>query len=81
MGIVHGETPNAQHPVQGTGPLVPIDVGDLRVAHWKIPIRALSIRVDEGVHGAVHGLDAVPHVIGLPLPRCHRRELMIRVDR
>ena len=79
--VVHREPAHPQHAVQRPRALVAIHIGDLGEPDRQVAIAALLRRVDEDVHRAVHRLHPVAHTLGLALPRRHRRELVLGVQR
>ena len=61
--------------------LVAVHVGDLGEPQRQVAVAALLRSVHEDVHRAVHRLHPVAHVLGFALPRGHRRELVVGVQR
>src|SRR5688572_21059941 len=79
--VVHRETADAQQPVQCSRFLISIDVRDLRQADWQVTIASLLRAVDQNVHRAIHRLHPIPHVLVLPGPTRHWRELVRLIER
>src|SRR2546423_5844698 len=62
--------------MQRPRPLVAINIRDSREPNWQIAVAALLARVHQDVHGTVHRLDAVAHVLRLALAGRHRWKLI-----
>ena len=76
VGVVLGDAPDPQQPVEHAGPLEAVHRPELEQPHRQLPVGALAALVDQDVHRAVHGLGVVRrplhlhgrvHAVGVPV--------------
>ena len=68
VGVVLGDAPDPEQPVEHAGPLEAVDRPELEQPDRQLPVGALAGLVDQDVHRAVHGLRVVGRALHL-----HRR--------
>mmetsp|Transcript_11062 Transcript_11062/g.32042 ORF Transcript_11062/g.32042 Transcript_11062/m.32042 type:complete len:219 (+) Transcript_11062:809-1465(+) len=80
MGIILGETSNAEKSVEGTRTLVPVYSSELTPSDGEISIRSQLIGIHQTMEGAVHRFDLVHFIFDIHLIK-HIRAVEIKMAR